>query len=70
MEARTEIVRLRRWWWWWLIWVCRGEGLSCRLRLRLTQLDGRCEWRGRGQGVAERMSIGWLTRTCHLLCIM
>ena len=68
MEACAEIVRLRGWWWR-LVRVRRGEGLS-RRRLRLAQLDGRCEWRGRGRGVAKRMSVGGLTRTCHLLRIM
>jgi hypothetical protein len=69
MEACAEIARLRRRWRR-LVRVRRGEGLSCRLRLRLAQLDGRREWRGRGWGVAKRMSVGGLTRACHLLCIM
>jgi hypothetical protein len=64
VEARAEIVRLRRR----LVRVRRGEGL--RRRLRLAQLDGGCERRGRGRGVPKRMAVGGFARACDLLRIV
>lgn len=63
MEARAEVVRLRR-----LVRVRRGEGL--RGHLRIAHVDGGRERGWRGRGLAERVAVGGFSRARRGLRLM